>query len=670
MPPKSRSKPSPSPSQPPPPIEDLFTTLNRHIEQSEFEQAVKVADQVLSIAPGDEDAIRCKVVALIKADNIDGALSVIQSPKSSPIDFSYFKAYCLYRQNKLNEALELLRSQENNSASMLLKSQILYRLGELDACVDVYRKLQKSKIDSLEINFVAGLISAGKASEVQGTLEALKVKATSSFELAYNTACSLIERHNYTDAEQLLSTARRIGQESLTDDNFAEDVIEIELAPITVQLAYVKQLLGQTQEAIGAYTDIINHNLADESSLAVAVNNLIAVKGPKDISDSLRKLDRIKEKDVQNFQLAHILDSKLSPKQRVAIYSNRVRLLLHANKMDQARELVATLPDLFPNSVMPVLLQAAVLVRENKAGRAEEILGQFAEKFPDKSKVVLLARAQVAAAANHPHIAAESLAKVPDIQHMPATVATLVALKERAGDIKGAAAVLDSAVKWWLNAMTEDNKLSVIMQEAASFKLRHGQEEDASRLYEELVNTHGSIEALVGLVTTVARVDVNKAETYAKKLKPLPGLKGVDMDSLEKSSGAKHVEVTSHVGVTGAHEDGKNKEKSKKKRKRKPRYPKGFDPANPGPPPDPERWLPKRERSSYRPKRKDKRAAQVRGSQGAVVRDKHDAGASGTNSNISNSTANQGTSTKGTSQNASAHQSKASSKSSRKKSRN
>jgi hypothetical protein len=36
------------------------------------------------------------------------------------------------------------------------------------------------------------------------------------------------------------------------------------------------------------------------------------------------------------------------------------------------------------------------------------------------------------------------------------------------------------------------------------------------------------------------------------------------------------------------------------RRKRKPRYPKGFDPANPGPPPDPERWLPKKERSTYR----------------------------------------------------------------------
>ena len=95
------------------------------------------------------------------------------------------------------------------------------------------------------------------------------------------------------------------------------------------------QLLGHTQEAVGAYTDIVNRNQADEPSLAVAVNNLIAVKGPKDISDSLRKLDRLKEKDSQKFQLAHAIDLKLSPKQKEKIYANRVLLLLHANKMDQ-----------------------------------------------------------------------------------------------------------------------------------------------------------------------------------------------------------------------------------------------------------------------------------------------------------------------------------------------
>lgn len=324
---------------------------------------------------------------------------------------------------------------------------------------------------------------------------------------------------------------------------------------------------------------------------------------------------------------------------------------------------------MFADSVMPVLLQAAVLVRENKSGKAEEILGQFAEKFPDKAKVVLLARAQIAAVAGHPQIAAESLSKIADIQHLPATVATIVSLKERAGDIDGAEAVFDSAIQWWSNAMTEDNKLTVIMQEAASFKLKHGREKEAARLYEELVKSHGSVQALIGLVTTAARVDVEKAEAYEKQLKPLPGLKGVDVESLERTSGAKHIQSDSRVGITEAYEESKNKEKAKKKRKRKPRYPKGFDPANPGPPPDPERWLPKRERSSYRPKRKDKRAAQVRGSQGAVVREKHEAAGSDTSANTSNSKSDQATTSKGSSQNAVASQSKPSSKSSKKKSR-
>ncbi|CAM8916084.1 unnamed protein product [Rhodiola kirilowii] len=672
MPPKGKEKPkSPAanPSQPAPPIEDLFTNLNRHIGRSEFELAVKVADQVLTVAPGDEDALRCKVVALIKADEFDRALGVIQSNQKSLVDFGFLKAYCLYRKNKLTEALESLKSDEEDMAAMLLESQILYRMGKMDACLDIYKKLQKSKIESLEINYVAGLVSAGRASEVQGTLDAMRVKATSSFELAYNTACSLIEGNKHADAEQLLLSARRIGQETLMEENLADDEIENELSPIAVQLAYVWQLLGQSQEALEAYTDIINKNLADETSIAVAVNNLIPIKGSKDVSHALRRLDKLFEKGdgAQAFQFTGGLATKLSAKQKEAIYTNRVLLLLHANKLDQTRELVAALPNIFTDSVMPVLLQAAVFVRENKVGKAEEILLQHAKKNPDKSKILLLARAQVAAAAGHPQSAAESLSQVPDIQHMPATVATLVTLKERAGDIDGANDVLDSAIQWWTNAMTEHSKLDVILQQSASFKLKHGRQEEASRIFEELVKSHGSIEAMVGLVTTAAHVNVEKAETYAKKLKPLPGLKSVDVDSLEKTSGAKHVDVK----ITETTEENKAKEKTKKKRKRKPKYPKGFDPANPGPPPDPERWLPKRERSTYRPKRKDKRAAQVRGSQGAVSRDKQEQVSTSNTSNNATAKSNHAqNSSKAGAQAPTAAQPKASSsKSSKKKSR-
>ncbi|KAH0784203.1 hypothetical protein KY290_003801 [Solanum tuberosum] len=658
--PKEKAKASAAAAAPVISIEDLFTSLNRHIQRSEYEQAVKVSDQILAAAPGDEDAIRCKVVALVKADSIEEALVAIKdSSKKGSLDLSFFKGYCLYRQNKLEEALESLKGQEGSTESMLLESQILYRIGKMGASVDIYQKLPKSTIDSLEINLVAGLVSAGRSSEVQGTLDALRVKATSSFELAYNTACSLIEREKYKDAEQLLLSARRIGQETLMEENLADDDVEIELAPIAVQIAYVQQILGNTQEAVASYTDLVKRNLADESSLAVAVNNLIALKGPKDVSDGLRKLDKLIEKSdgPEKFQLARGLDLKLSQKQREAIYTNRVLLLLHSNKMDQARELVGALPGMFPGSLMPVLLQAAVHVRENKAAKAEEILGQYADKFPDRSKVILLARAQVAAAAGHPQIAADSLAKIPDIQHKPATVSTIVSLKERAGDTDGADDVFDSAIKWWSNAMTEDNKLNTIMQEAAAFKLRHGKKEEAARLYEQLVKSHGSIEALVGLIQTAAHADIEKAEAYEKQLTPLLGLKAIDVDNLEKTSGAKQAEKGPNAGATETYE-GKCKDKAKKKRKRKPKYPKGFDPANPGPPPDPERWLPKRERSSYRPKRKDKRAAQIRGSQGAVAKEA---------ASSSDTKSNQPANPKGASQNA--VQSKASSKSSRKKSR-
>nr|GFA16623.1 signal recognition particle subunit SRP72 [Tanacetum cinerariifolium] len=92
------------------------------------------------------------------------------------------------RLNKLDDALECLKGLEKDSATMLLKSQILFRQEKMDALVDIYQKHKKSKIVSLEINLVAGLVCFGRSSEVQVVMDAMRVKATNSFELTYNTA--------------------------------------------------------------------------------------------------------------------------------------------------------------------------------------------------------------------------------------------------------------------------------------------------------------------------------------------------------------------------------------------------------------------------------------------------------------------------------------------------
>lgn len=85
----------------------------------------------------------------------------------------------------------------------------------------------------------------------------------------------------------------------------------------------------------------------------MALNNFISLKGPKDVNDSLRKLDRLKEKDGQNFQLSRVVDLKLLRKQREAIYTNRLLLLLHANKMNQVLS--------FSPEVLSLVLQVDIM---------------------------------------------------------------------------------------------------------------------------------------------------------------------------------------------------------------------------------------------------------------------------------------------------------------------
>lgn len=619
-------------------FDDLFTSLDKHIKASDYKQIIKVADEILGVAPAEVDALHCKVVALIQSDQVDEALSLIQSSHQLPIDFSFHKSYCLYRRNRLDEALEALKGQERNSNVLQLEAQILYRQGAVDSCISSYEKLiQKFKVDSIELktNIIAAFITGGRSADTSSLMASMKVTPNSSFEMAYNAACALIEKSNFAEAQELLLLARRIGQEMLIEEGYTEEEIENELAPISVQLAYVQQALGNDGDAMTAYNNILKQKLADAPSIAVATNNLIALKGAKDVFDGLKKFDKLIDKSggVQGLQLADSLEYKLSARQKEAIYCNRALLLLNANKLDQARELILTLINMFPDSVTPTLLQASLLIKENKSNQAEELLGKITEKYPMKSTFSLLLRAQVAAAASHYQVAIESLECITEIKHRPGTVATLVSLKEKAGDIDGAEAVFDAAIEWWSSNMGEDqHTLESIMQEAASFKLKHKKVKAAAGLFEQLVKSTSPLvrsEALNGLVSTTAHTDIAKAEIYEKQLPPLPGLSSVDIVALEQTAGVhpatsigKHPRGAEYAAKSSGGQDDKNKTKLKKKRKRKPRYPKSFDPANPGPPPDPERWIPKKERSTYRPKRKDKRAAQVRGSQGAIMRDK------------------------------------------------
>ncbi|KAF4752498.1 Signal recognition particle core component, partial [Perkinsus olseni] len=155
----------------------------------------------------------------------------------------------------------------------------------------------------------------------------------------------------------------------------------------------------------------------------------------------------------------------------------------------------------------------------------------------------------------------------------------------------------------------------------------------AWELYGTKVGDAGSGEAIHGLVSAISRVSApssksleNASMLVERLVQRSPeaetiedSIDDVDPEELE----GMDVSVGSWKVATAAAAEGEDVEVKKRHRKRKPRYPKGFDPENPSAfkKPDPERWLPKHERSDYRRKMKKKQMQLMRGPQGVVPTD-------------------------------------------------
>ena len=129
------------------------------------------------------------------------------------------------------------------------------------------------------------------------------------------------------------------------------------------------------------------------------------------------------------------------------------------------------------------------------------------------------------------------------------------------------------------------------------------------------------VEVLCALVEALSNTDPTNAEQYAQRLQ-VPSYEHLDPEALEAAPVPKITMPKKAESGKDAGGDwnpaGTDAEIAKKRRKKKVRYPKNFDPENPGPPPDPERWLPKTERTEYKKKMAKKTKNLFRGPQAKV----------------------------------------------------
>merc|ERR1712137_468372 len=211
----------------------------------------------------------------------------------------------------------------------------------------------------------------------------------------------------------------------------------------------------------------------------------------------------------------------------------------------------------------------------------------------------------------------------------PRTAEAIVALHQRQKSPEKAVACLREAIEFWKKA-DDDETLASVLRIAARLAMRLNDKAFAAEAFElYLQRVDGKdVEALCGLVQALASTDVERAESYAERMQ-VPSFGHLDPEELESSpvpkmgtTLKKKAEKSDGEAVSGAEGEGKDgAAKAKKKRRRKIRYPNDFNPENPGPMPDTERWLPKRERAEFKKKMRKRDKHLLRGPQGATGSD-------------------------------------------------
>ncbi|NXC12494.1 SRP72 protein, partial [Corythaeola cristata] len=605
----------------------LWSEVNRCGQNGDFARALKSVNKILQISKDDVTALQCKVVCLIQNGNFKEALGVINThTKVLTSDIIAFeKAYCEYRLNRIENALKTIQSASQQTDKLKeLYGQVLYRLERYDDCLAAYRDLIRNSQDEYEEERKTNLSAVVAA---QSTWEKVMPEdlglREATYELCYNSACALIGQGKLNEAMKKLQKAEELCRQSLSEDSdVTEEDIEAELAIIHGQMAYIMQLQGRTEDALQLYNQIIKLKPTDVGLLAVIANNIITINKDQNVFDSKKKVKMTNAEGVEH---------KLSKKQLQAIEFNKALLAMYTNQADQCRKLSASLQSQSPEHLLPVLIQAAQLCREKQHAKAVGLLQDFADQHPANAAEIKLTMAQLKIAQGSVTKACMILRSIEELQHKPGMVSALVTMYSHEEDIDSAIEVFTQAIQWYQQFQARTNygccvfqpKSSVhlsLIREAANFKLKHGRKKEAISDLEELWKQNPKdVHTLAQLISAYSLVDPEKAKVLSKHLPSSDTMSlKVDVDALENSHGATYVRKKAGklTGDNQQKEQGQGDVKKKKKRK-KGKLPKNYDPKVT---PDPERWLPMRERSYYRGRKKGKKKDQVgKGTQGSTT---------------------------------------------------
>lgn len=596
----------------------LYNELNKFSKNAEYEKALKTANRILGVAPSEKKAFHCKIVCFIHLNKFDEAINLFNKKPEETESLAYEKAYCYYRTNQNRIALKILQDLQNERRTsgdtsddthiLELLAQVSYRSEECTRSAELYQEIIKRSDDDYEDERLANLLASLAMSDKDVNLDNYK---ETTYEHIFNKACYIISRQLYAEAEKKLKLCEKRYKEQLIEDELTEEEFNKEMALVKVQLAYVYQRQGRSKEAEQIYTESLKLKLDETALLAVASNNACCINKDQNLFDSKKKM---------KFCLHDNVLGRFNEKSKRIISLNNAILTYHLNQLEACSTLANALDQTSPElQLNGVILRASCLHKSGKIDEAINVLKNFKTNDPNHKLYVNLAIAQYYLIQGDKINCCLIMENLDEFSYKPAIVAALITLYMDVGEEAKALKVFEKAVDWFKKSKVQTD-LSNMWRQAAEFHLKHGHAEVAVNSLEELLRSNSKDKkTLAQLVLALIEFNPQKALIVAKDLPQIKELAdGLDIELLESTSLA----VLSAKKATTTKGDSqpstprvKSSEKSKKNKKKKGKLPKN---ANLSIPPDPERWLPKYERSGYRKKR-DRRVKEViKGSQGTA----------------------------------------------------
>ena len=199
------------------------------------------------------------------------------------------------------------------------------------------------------------------------------------------------------------------------------------------------------------------------------------------------------------------------------------------------------------------------------------------------------------------HLDLSAIADDRDVRFAPGLVALMVSLYSIQGRKSHIRTELAKAASYWRHKSKHSSDLFRAAGLALLDSISSDDRAAAGELFETLHRQDPKDKlSTAGYVAAYATTDLTKVKSILEHLPSISRLTaGIDIDALE-AAGVPNV-PSAAAQNTSKKRPADHSTKPAKKRVRKSKLPKDFDPNKT---PDPERWLPLRDRSSYRPKGK------------------------------------------------------------------